>query len=545
MSHQPTPEQAAIVDAAAAGNNLVVEAGAGTGKTSTLKLLAAAKPRERGVYLAYNKAIAGDAARSFPPSVLCKTAHSMAYGAVGRLYAHRLKAHRQPARVTAQILGIREPARVADDLAPLAPQQLARLAMATVDRFCHSADVEPGPRHVPVVAGLDDRQVRRALAAVVVPIARKAWDDIQSRDGQLRFTHDAYLKLWGLSHPRLDCDYVLLDEAQDANPVIAAIVDDQTASQRILVGDRSQAIYGWRGAIDAMARFAGQRLALSQSFRFGQAVADEANKWLTLLDAPLRLSGHRPIASRLAALAAPDAVLCRTNAHAVTQVMAATGAGRKAALVGGGAEIRRLVEAAIELKAGRGTSHPELFAFTTWAEVQDYVDHDHAGADLKVFVGLIDTYGPDRVIEITDSLVDEDDADVIISTAHKAKGREWGTIRIAADFREPKRDEDDPAAVLEVPREDAMLAYVAVTRAKLVLDREGLAWVDRWVGAQPAPAPAADPEPTPAVAVTTVEPAPTAVPQQRAGHCLRCGSEQCICSATERRNWLGLTGAMR
>jgi superfamily I DNA/RNA helicase len=52
-------------------------------------------------------------------------------------------------------------------------------------------------------------------------------------------------------------------------------------------------------------------------------------------------------------------------------------------------------------------------------------------------------------------------------TAHKAKGREWETVRIAGDFRKDK-----------VSREEAMLAYVAVTRAKLVLDREGLAWVD-------------------------------------------------------------------
>jgi superfamily I DNA/RNA helicase len=70
VSHPPTPEQAAIIDAAATGEDLVVEAGAGTGKTSTLRLVAARLTGQRGVYIAYNKAIQVDAARSFPTSVM-------------------------------------------------------------------------------------------------------------------------------------------------------------------------------------------------------------------------------------------------------------------------------------------------------------------------------------------------------------------------------------------------------------------------------------------------------------------------------------------
>ena len=265
---------------------------------------------------------------------------------------------------------------------------------------------------------------------------------------------------------------------------MAALVDDQHA-QRIWVGDRCQAIYGWRGAVDAMAHAAGQRLYLSQSFRFGPAIADEANKWLSVLAAPLRLRGFDRIPSRVGYLDAPEAVLCRSNAEAVRQVAAATTAGRPAALVGGGREIRSLAEAAIDLRSGRGTSHPDLFAFSTWGEVQDYVEHDAAGSDLKVAVGLIDTYGAEGVIAIIDRLVPEDHAAVVVSTAHKAKGREWKTVQIAPDFREPKPDEEtgEPATI---PDEDAMLAYVAVTRAREVLDRDGLAWVDRWI-APPLP----------------------------------------------------------
>jgi AAA domain len=493
----PTPEQQAIIAAYLHRQNLVIEAGAGTGKTSTLRLLASAAPGRRGIYVAYNRAIADDAKRSFPPNVACATAHALAYRAVGRQFAPRLRAPRMPARQIAKLLSITQPLRI-DAGRILAPQQTARLVMDTVTRFCHAATPELSPRHVPKLAGLDDPAAIATLRQVVVPLAQRAWTDLSRPDGQLRFTHDHYLKLWQLSGPRFPADVVLLDEAQDANPVVQGVVERQHHAQRILVGDRCQAIYGWRGAVDAMASFAADaHLALSQSFRFGPAIATEANKWLQVLEAPLRLRGFEQVASTVGPLGRADAVLCRTNAEAVAQLMAAAEQGQRAALVGGGADIRRLAEAATTLKAGLGTDHPELFAFRTWGEVQDYVAQDASGSDLKVFVQLIDAYGPDVVIDTMDRLVPEDQAQVVVSTAHKAKGREWPRVRIADDFREPKGD-DTP-----IPPAEAMLAYVAVTRARLQLDPDGLAWVDRWLTTRPAPAleigtPAPTLEPVPA-----------------------------------------------
>jgi hypothetical protein len=154
----PTPEQQAIVDAARAGQDLVIEAGAGTGKTSTLRLVAAASPRRRGVYLAYNRAIADDAKRAFPQQVTCATAHALAFRAVGRRHAHRLGGPRVPARQTAQLWGITHPVRI-DAMRVLAPEQLARVVTETITRFCHSAAPQPGPAHVPAGLVLRDGQV--------------------------------------------------------------------------------------------------------------------------------------------------------------------------------------------------------------------------------------------------------------------------------------------------------------------------------------------------------------------------------------------------
>jgi hypothetical protein len=50
-------------------------------------------------------------------------------------------------------------------------------------------------------------------------------------------------------------------------------------------------IYGWRGARDVMTGFAGRQFTLSHSFRFGEQLAAEANRWLAIVNAPVRLVG--------------------------------------------------------------------------------------------------------------------------------------------------------------------------------------------------------------------------------------------------------------
>ena len=48
--------------------------------------------------------------------------------------------------------------------------------------------------------------------------------------------------MWALTRPRLSADFVLLDEAQDTNPVLEEIFLAQDA-QRVCVGDPAQQIY--------------------------------------------------------------------------------------------------------------------------------------------------------------------------------------------------------------------------------------------------------------------------------------------------------------
>ena len=479
--HTPTDEQVHAVDAFREGHHLVLQAGAGTGKTSTLGLLAAST-RRRGRYLAFNKDIADDAAARFPRSMQCRTAHATAFAAVGHQFARRLSSPRQPAWRIGHALGVGSPVRIGDH--EISHRTLSHTVLRTVTRFCQSADKVPAPHHVPALRRLVTPNERAQLVEAVMPFVGKAWKDLQNPDdGVVRFEHDHYLKMWALTEPKIQADFLLLDEAQDTNPVLEQVFAAQRGhAQLVMVGDSAQAIYGWRGARDVMTGFDATHLTLTRSFRFGPLLAEQANRWLALTDAPIRLTGSDTIPTKVGQVTRPNAVLWRTNIGAMTEVIGQLETGRRVALARGGQTLLALARAARDLKEGRRTSHPELVLFASWGELQEYAEYDPAGRDLQPFVELVDTHGPEAIIAAVNALTGEEKAEVTVSTAHKAKGREWLEVRIADDFLPPPDSDqlDDRGHPIPEPvsETDARLAYVAVTRARHQLDLGGLAWIE-------------------------------------------------------------------
>jgi hypothetical protein len=478
----PTAEQDEAIGRFLSGSDLVVRAGAGTGKTSTLVLMGEADPTRRGQYIAFNRSIVDEAGRKLPRNVAARTAHSLAFAAVGKPLAHKLQSKRMPSAKVAALLGIREPVKITVGQAAkyLAPGWLAGHVMRTISVFCNSADPEPGRRHVPYIEGLDMPATDGArtytnnnvIADAIAPVLRRAWADLINPAGQLRYSHDVYLKLWELSAPTIPADFVLFDEAQDASPVMESIVAQQAGrAQRIYVGDSEQAIYAWRGAVDALNRLESEdgveRTCLTQSFRFGPAIAEIANAVLARIpSATLRLIGTDRIASVITEVADPDALLCRTNARAMRAFLDALAADRKPHLIGGGKELASFARAWIQLRDEGFTPHPELSCFSTVAEVQDYVDADPQGSELALLVDLISEHTPEVLLEALDNQVPEHVADEVISTAHKSKGREWSSVGLADDFPDPdERDLSD---------EEMRLLYVAATRAQHALDVSGV-----------------------------------------------------------------------
>nr|WTA68905.1 UvrD-helicase domain-containing protein [Micromonospora sp. NBC_00855] len=480
MDVKPTEEQLAARDMFLAGRELALVAGAGTGKTSTLVLMAGVT-RKRGLYVAFNKAIADEARQRFGANVDCRTAHSLAHRAVGRNYQERLnRSARIPSKETARLLGIHQNLWVSSR--PITCGHQARLVMGMIRRFCYSTDRQLMARHLERVNGLDPA-AQDHVARVLLPYACRAWDDICSPDGELRFEHDHYLKMWALTQPALAADFVLLDEAQDTNPVLEEVFLAQNA-QRVCVGDPAQQIYAWRNARDVMTGFPADHLYLTKSFRFGPRIAQTANRWLRHAESELQLTGNSATNSRVGSAAEIDAVLCRGNADAMQEVLGFLERGVAVALTGGGGALRNIAHAAHALKSGRRTTHPELFLFTSWADVQEYAENDTAGQDLKAIVTLVDTYGPDVIMDAVDRLTDERTAKVTVSTAHKAKGREWSRVRIGDGFAAPSVDDDGNPRPLRAS--EARLIYVAVTRARHHLDPAGITWIDDYENATEA-----------------------------------------------------------
>ena len=142
---QLTDEQTRAVDLFRTSRSLKVHAFAGAGKTSTLTAMARTT-RRRGLYLAFNKAIADEARGKFPDTVDCRTTHSIAFRAVPDAFrgnTAKLTWALQANHVV-QLLGLSE---IAVGGMALKPRSMASIAIKTVQRFCQSgsAGVPPPP----------------------------------------------------------------------------------------------------------------------------------------------------------------------------------------------------------------------------------------------------------------------------------------------------------------------------------------------------------------------------------------------------------------
>ncbi|MEU4231083.1 3'-5' exonuclease [Nonomuraea sp. NPDC026600] len=466
-----TDEQHDIVEDGRARKHLVVEAGAGCGKSATARELAKALAGQRILYTAFNKSVIEDAQGTMPANVTCATVHSAAWRAVPQTHRHRLGGPRQPGWRIAKILGITRPLIVGDR--KFSPAQIGTIAKEAIIRYCKSDTLGVQDEHIPTPHGLDGSMLAR-YRTVIRPYIDAYREDIRSPHGEITWTGDVYLKTFQLArlrmaNPSLGYGVVILDEAQDVSPVMRSIyVDLQQASgsQIIALGDSAQQINEWNGAINALGQIkADARRTLSQSFRFGQEIADLANIWLAMVGTPLRLKGNPAINSTLGTIAASDAdvILTRTNAEAMVHVMHAHKAGQIPMLVKGFKPIKEMAKAAKALQEGRPAEHPELIGFESWGQVQDYADEEADGGDLGTFVKLINEHGADELLEVAEKYRDVTNFDIEISTIHCAKGGQWHTVQIGSDARIPEDGK-------ELGAEEKRLNYVAVTRAQHHLD---------------------------------------------------------------------------
>lgn len=464
---QLTSEQAHAVDLFKTSRSLKISAFAGTGKTSTLTAIANSTSK-RGLYLAFNKSIAEEARSKFPNWVDCRTTHSLALRAVPDAFRgnnSKLMGSLQGNHI-ARLLSIEQ---IAVGGITLMPRSLGFLTAKTIQRFCQSGDKDVLLHHVPLSGKLDriDPQYQREFKIYLSKLAAHLWDRMSDPCDDAPLGHDGYLKLWSLSQPQLNYDFILLDEAQDTNEAVLSVLRCQD-SHLTLVGDRHQQIYEWRGATNAMASVDTDAEAmLTQSFRFGPEIASAASSILKVLGESKQVVGNPNLKSRIASSGSTRAVLCRTNVGVVTVVVEALANSRKPHVVGGVIELLRMLDDVTRLKQEIPAESAEFFGFENWNEVVEFAGSDE-GESLRSFVSIVGTYGEQTLIQRLKSVErEESSADLIVSTGHKSKGREWPSVTLHSDF-EPRPSKEDPNKFV-LNQEEARLLYVATTRAKELL----------------------------------------------------------------------------
>mgnify|MGYP000051742871 CR=1 FL=1 len=510
---QATQEQQDIIQYARRGESFKILAYAGSGKTSTLQWIAKDKSKQKGLYVAFNKAMASDARAKFPSQVKCSTFHALALSAMPNTIRERLKLPKIQAKMVAELLNLSamEVPHQKGGKIHLKPNRIGTYVLDSINQFCQTAATQLQPRHVVYPRFLDPDDID-VFQAELFAAVEQLWQELIDPQSVLGIPHPVYLKLWALQKPRLHYDYIMFDEAQDADPVMLDIMLHQQHLQVIYVGDAHQQIYEWRGAINAMKKLPLPEKRLTQSFRFGNEIAAIANIFLKKLGEQSALVGNPALTHAYNPPDEPhyDAVLCRSNKDVMGCLFEAIEQQHKVTVQADLNDLKWFITGLSDIQRGRRSDHPELILFAAWDEVLEFVDSQQ-GASYKSVVDLLEDYPATRLIALLDEAakVSPDEADYVISTIHKAKGLEWDDVKLHSDgYRYrcavPKRREGavllnaikkikwlnlSPAFKQQcnvsgmnfekcnkwmVNDAEIRLAYVAVTRAKRHLDYERL-----------------------------------------------------------------------
>ena len=457
---KPTTEQQAVINYT--GNNLVVIAFAGSGKTSTAVNYAIRNPDSRILYLAFNRAIRDEALRKFPPNVECKTSHQIAFAEFGRQYKDNLTTNLRLTDIS-RLLKLNDWPLAQDVFRHLQGyMQSSRVEMLNPSQSALRAQMRSKGSHE--IEGANRNDVVAVLASVV-------WDTMIRVDHPFPITHDGYLKLYQISEPKLDQQYdtIIFDEAQDSNPVTSSIVTMQRC-RKIFIGDPHQQIYRFRGANNAMRLLSGADVMyLTNSFRFGKNVAFIANQLLALKGETKPVVGLKTgdeIFTRPSSIRAGQCWIHRTVAGVIETSLLAMKQGLKTQWVGGmdSYQLNPIIDAYL-LKIGRKEQITDKWikGFETFAHYAAIAEATN-DPEMSKTIRLIENFG--NIAAVVGMLRQNETSDdnqpfIWVTTAHRSKGLEWDTVVLADDY--PDIFDEN---LKESDRDDEInLLYVAATRA--------------------------------------------------------------------------------
>ena len=145
-------------------------------------------------------------------------------------------------------------------------------------------------------------------------------------------------------------------------------------------------------------------------------------------------------------------------------------------------ELTGALEAAYRLYLGQNPRHPEFSLFRSWQQLKLLIERfPSIAAQYRPYERLVEEYKdsiPKVCRTLRNRLVDEEHAEVVVSTAHRSKGREWDRVTLAEDFTGVTLAQENPThRCVKLYLEEANLTYVAFTRARDTLVKGAFAEV--------------------------------------------------------------------
>lgn len=469
-----TPEQLSIFAAVETTNdNLMIEALAGSGKTTTLVEVA----RRLGpgtLVLAFNKKIADELSHRLPREAEARTLNSLGHRILAQKLGKRLNLSSSKLRYIITDLIKEAPSSEQDDLWEDFPAILSTCQWAKAHGHIPDSHAEKLPLHTPPFLSNTSllaecpEELSSSSAAIVLTALTKSFSE--ALGGKIDFADQLLLPAF------MKCLYpvfhnVLVDEAQDLSSLNHLMLARLSRRRFIAVGDSLQAIYAFRGArTDSMSaladHFSTTTYHLSTSFRCPEAVcyhvrghAPRIQAWLGNPANPGSVT-TLPI-WRISDVPDGSAILCRNNAPLFFIAIQLIRAGRRPNVWG-----RDLARGLLTTMEKLGA--PNMSQADAFIALEAYVEREEAklkkasakriladrAACIHTFISASDTLG--SAITLANNVFTSE-GKIDLATGHKAKGAEWDNVFILD--RHLLSDEE----------QDLNLSYVLATRAKQAL----------------------------------------------------------------------------
>lgn len=450
--------------------NLIIEAVAGAGKTTTI-VEAIKRVTGSSIFLAFNKAIAEELKTR---GVNARTFHSLTYSPVLQYTGART--------VTQSKLRDLVDENLPDDQARMYGAFICKLVglgrQAGIGCLIEDTEQNWSDLAEHHDLELDSEFAERATA---LRYAAKLLE-VSAHDRRVDFDDMLYLAVrHGITLPKFDV--VFVDEAQDTNAIQRAILRKimHEGSRIVAVGDPAQAIYGFRGAdSNSMAILAAEfemtALPLHVSYRCPKSVVECAQEWVEHIqhadNAPDGKVEELGTEWKPETFKAEDLIVCRTTRPLIALAYQLLKARVPARIMGKeiGAGLAKLItnlnakgiDALIE-RIGVYTNREVEKAIAKKNEAKAEAVQDKTAAILFLIDSLVET---NRTVPALLALIDSLFADVknavVLSTIHKAKGLEAKRVFWLNSSQCPAKW----ARQEWQQQQERNLCYVAITRAQ-------------------------------------------------------------------------------